>query len=832
MVKNYESYKELISVLKKLKIPYVDNKKNVNLAVLSKNDVRIYFRLDEIRLDIRPSLKERYEKIRKQLYFFKDGLEDARGVINPTPFVYTRNIEAFIMDLFCLNGGEDDNICVDDSASNSISSNADKKREFVNSLQLPKGMEAKWFGDTGRIHLKYNSKGFALIDLRSNYYHFSTRISIMDDIGGYSYRVVTNQRANAALVERIPYSDTDLLYKVVDYIVQGNGCIKNSAQNEVAGNEVASAEHNLHQTRGQKMNSIVLETRKVGEIKGRFYVPSYQRGYRWGKDEVNRLLDDIYSIHESESEGIKSYCLQPIVVKKDGDLYRLIDGQQRLTTIYLIYKYMNIASNGFVDEPGFSIEYQTRDKSEKFLQHMDLLLMDDNIDFWYMGNAYKTIHNWFEKKGPKSVMSNVNRYFDENVKVIWYEVGEDEDEIGLFTRLNIGKIPLTSSELVKAMFLNNAYEKTIGRHKQEEIAYQWDGIEKELHDEHLWFFLANCSDNNYATRIDLVLSLMSRSDYRSGDYDTFYYFDELRKQKGIDDIWKDIQHAFLTLKDWFRNHELYHKIGYIIASGYCSLSEVYEFSKEKAKSEFLGLIDDIIRDSVWMPCNYGSLRYGRKTDEDAIQRLLLLFNIESVRRNGEKTEWFPFEKYKEIYDGHTVWTLEHIHAQQSQGMNTVEEWQEWIALQLHSIEYLAQQSPEDEELMGLMDDMYEALDKERIIQQEFEEIQKKVFSYLSEDNDLEYMHSISNLALLNSRDNAALNNSTFDVKRNEIIKMDMQGKFIPFCTKMAFLKYYSKSEINQLHFWSKKDRYSYIEEMNRVLEGYLHESISCDWEEY
>ena len=87
-------------------------------------------------------------------------------------------------------------------------------------------------------------------------------------------------------------------------------------------------------------SEIILDTKLVGDIKGDFYVPSYQRGYRWGKTEVERLLDDVYS-----TEGKRNYCLQPVVVRKTGDRYELIDGQQRLTTIFLIYKYMNDAKN-------------------------------------------------------------------------------------------------------------------------------------------------------------------------------------------------------------------------------------------------------------------------------------------------------------------------------------------------------------------------------------------------------------------------------------------------------------------------------------------------------
>lgn len=41
-------------------------------------------------------------------------------------------------------------------------------------------------------------------------------------------------------------------------------------------------------------NNIILETKFVADISGSFYIPSYQRGYRWSETEVVRLLDDIY----------------------------------------------------------------------------------------------------------------------------------------------------------------------------------------------------------------------------------------------------------------------------------------------------------------------------------------------------------------------------------------------------------------------------------------------------------------------------------------------------------------------------------------------------------
>ena len=89
---------------------------------------------------------------------------------------------------------------------------------------------------------------------------------------------------------------------------------------------------------------IMLDTKLVGDIEGHFSVPSYQRGYRWGEPEVVRLLDDIYT-----TDGKRNYCLQPVVVRKNGEKFEVIDGQQRLTTIYLIYT--EILRQYFINHP-------------------------------------------------------------------------------------------------------------------------------------------------------------------------------------------------------------------------------------------------------------------------------------------------------------------------------------------------------------------------------------------------------------------------------------------------------------------------------------------------
>ncbi len=55
-----------------------------------------------------------------------------------------------------------------------------------------------------------------------------------------------------------------------------------------------------------------LDLKTIGDIKGEFYIPAYQRGYRW-KEEVEMLLNDIDVFED------KFYCLQPIVVRDEKD---------------------------------------------------------------------------------------------------------------------------------------------------------------------------------------------------------------------------------------------------------------------------------------------------------------------------------------------------------------------------------------------------------------------------------------------------------------------------------------------------------------------------------
>lgn len=571
------------------------------------------------------------------------------------------------------------------------------------------------------------------------------------------------------------------------------------------------------------MISNKLETKLVGDIKGNFYIPAYQRGYRW-KEEVEMLLNDINEIPEGAN-----YCLQPIVVKNvDNNKYELIDGQQRLTTIFLIQRYVQTYRPK--SSVKYSIEYEIRDNSQRFLNEMDFENINadpKNIDEFFINEAATIIKLWFEQDPDKAddLASKILDKFNNKIYVIWYEVDSSENSSALFTRLNIGKIPLTNAELIKALFLSR--NNGIDDNKQLEIATQWDIIEKELHNDSFWYFITNNKSEKYPTRIELIFDLMADKQLNDKErYRTFFFFsDKIKQEEKKAEIWKAILRYYQKLKEWYENFEVYHKVGYLIATETSTLQNLLKSSENKTKTDFQRSLDEILADSIKLKDkDFSELSYDNKTDYDFITKLLLLFNVETIRQKQDIFIRFPFERHK-----NKDWSLEHIHAQQSEGLNTNEARKEWIEMHLTSIKVIdesifTKKEKDKTDLINRMNDILSKIEDKNDksnIGELFDVIFKDVISVLSEEGSTEYVHSLANMALLSQPDNAALNNSTFDVKRNKILEMDKTSDYIPVCTRRVFLKYYTPSKDNQLHFWGKADRDAYISAMNEILKPYL-----------
>lgn len=558
------------------------------------------------------------------------------------------------------------------------------------------------------------------------------------------------------------------------------------------------------------------ETKNVLTIKGNFFVPDYQRGYRWGENEVKQLLEDIYE------NGLKSYYLQPIVVKPiKGEDFELIDGQQRLTTLYLLLNYLEKSFSGeSKTSRKYEITYETRKETHSYLTDLDPNKKEDNIDFFFIYNAYRTIKEWF--KDDRSTINKFYFYLTEYVKIIWYEPEDNVSGVDLFTRLNIGRIPLTNSELVRALFLSRNSNLTPA--EQLEIAAEWDSIEKELHQPSFWAFLTNYQPEDYPNRIDLLFDLMAGGKNRD-KYATFFYFNnKIKEKERKQDLWKEIIAYFARLKEWYGNREIFHKVGFLVAVGNKdkALINLLNNTEGKKKDEVLVYLDSRIKEEI-EKVSLEELTYQSRNTH----QVLLLFNVFSVMNIKDENLRFPFDKYKS-----SSWSLEHIHAQNAETLNTTEKRKEWLAAHKEALynikkndDVLHNEEENEGHIKNIIDRIEKLEQQTSIVGTQFDELQKEVFEQLSNETEGDYLDSLANMALLNVGNNAALNNSVFEVKRRKIIEMDKTGAYIPYCTRMVFLKYYTPTPSN-LHFWGADDREAYIKAIRETLKPYLKTELN------
>ncbi|MBN2282204.1 MAG: DUF262 domain-containing protein [Candidatus Marinimicrobia bacterium] len=547
-----------------------------------------------------------------------------------------------------------------------------------------------------------------------------------------------------------------------------------------------------------------------------FFIPYYQRGFRWDNNQVNDLLNDIYDFYKKKklSEN-EFYCLQPIVVTPTDGKYTLIDGQQRLTTIYIIMAVLDEVMR-MLGKTKFSLEYQTREDSEVFLKDIDYIKRDDNIDYFHMCQAKETIEDWFSKKDGGVKVNLLNTLLNEegnNVRIIWYEVDSTIDPINLFTNLNMGKIPLTNAELIKALFLNrdnfiDEKNEKAKQLRQLEIASDWDRIEQTLREEEFWYFLQD-DNNHYDNHIEIIFDLISENMVKRGTkehydkYYTFRFFHEKFKQKSdIEENWKEIKNYFQTFRDWFKNKELYHLIGFLITTD-VSLKYLYEESKIHTKKEFKKFLIEAVKKQI-SSVKIEELTY--QEDKSVLRNVLLLFNIVTILQNEKTNLRFQFGRYK-----NENWDIEHIHAVKSEMPTSRVEQLDWLRQ--------VKDYTDDSDLLKQVTDYLETQAQDR--KYDFEELYDLVIKKYSEEGRDEDINDISNLTLLDSGTNRGYKNAVFPIKRKTIIEKDETGTFIPLCTKNVFLKYYTR-KLEQMSLLGKEDRMAYKTILVKTINDFLN----------
>ncbi|MFD2657933.1 DUF262 domain-containing protein [Gracilibacillus thailandensis] len=562
-----------------------------------------------------------------------------------------------------------------------------------------------------------------------------------------------------------------------------------------------------------------LDPKSIGEIMKEgvhFWIPGYQRGYRWTSLQITELLEDIWEFHSMDPKKDDVYWLQPIVVKKQEEGIEVIDGQQRLTTVLLIVKYIQ-SIIPFYEGTGYTLRYETRTGSETFITDIKNGedSRNDNIDFYHMYNAYETIKNWFEQQSDKNVPIHIWQRLTDQVNVLWYELDYQYDGIDLFTRINIGKIPLTNAELIKALFLSkNNLGQDKDQHdylkmKQIELATQWDTMETRLQEPDFWYFIQSATDK-YENHIEWLFELVTDNFPQQIDihtsYRTFHAFhEEIERQTDqgklrhqvVEDLWIEIQKLYNQFNEWFDNRELYHLIGYLLASEHpLSVQTILKNAKSMKKDEFTESLYSSIRDRL-QDWDITELNYDNNRKQ--VKDVLLLFNILTLQHDRHSKQRFDFDRYK-----NERWDIEHIHALQSQVLTKQEEQ---LAFVQDALAYI-----EDSDLCTELEEKKQEILVETMETEQFEKIQQTIVDYFGQG----YSNHISNCTLLDSKTNRAYKNAIFPKKREEIISRDQTGVYIPIGTKNVFLKYYSK-QTKQIHHWNQEDREAYMQNILEVL---------------
>ncbi|OUS31936.1 hypothetical protein A9Q99_02255 [Gammaproteobacteria bacterium 45_16_T64] len=561
-----------------------------------------------------------------------------------------------------------------------------------------------------------------------------------------------------------------------------------------------------------------------------FYIPAYQRGYRWTERQVTELLNDIKEFQQQAEEGSKDafYCLQPIVVKQRSGAWELVDGQQRLTTIFIILTYLKDILT-LLDKSRYQLSYETRETSAEFLNHIDDDRSDENIDFFHIVEAKKAVEQWFEAQDGTYKIKFVQTLLNDddtgkNVKVIWYEINENEDATAVFTRLNMGKIPLVNAELVKALFLKSSNFDRDGkasRHLQQlNISQEWDAIEKRLQDDAFWYFVSNISMRT--NRIEFVLDLAARSlssenILGTGKLKIFLQFNHLFNEKNADVVqeWLKVKQCFMTLEEWFNDRALFHLVGYLVSQK-VAIEEIFDLSdSSQTKYEFRqALIERVFEKSF--PNNDFSVLSKEMVEAELSQlsydsgakrlrAILLLFNIASLLANSITNSRFQFEKFKI-----DLWDIEHIRSVATDMPSVKDKQKTWLS---NVVDYISEDNTITAEERSVKDASTAQLIREdanillknaSFDNDQFEAVYERVIALYDPSGDEDVDNSIGNLTLLDSSTNRSYQNAVFPIKRSRVIALDKQATFVPLCTKNAFLKYYSK-QVDKMLFWEAKD---------------------------
>lgn len=567
-----------------------------------------------------------------------------------------------------------------------------------------------------------------------------------------------------------------------------------------------------------------------------FIIPYLQRAYKWKEKQAKQMLEDFSEFLKQEKTY---YCMQPLAVVKIGDnKYELLDGQQRLTTLLILWRILFEDDKEKNTSYPYKFEYE-RDSSESntllnrysFITESDEIKKGEhrNIDEYYMSKVYGAIKQYFidNSDNQKEDFKKLLKCEGKHILFLWYEVNEEEKHT-TFAHLNSGKIELTCSELIKAVLLSDCNKESLdnnGLPDKSLVAAQYAEMEEAFNDDRLWYMLQTDEPLYNGSRMDLLFNMVlniSRKTYEADPKAAFY---EVYTEKKVDlsKFWKDCRAYFVRIMDLYKNPYTYHYMGYLTyTEGNNKIDDWVEAYKESGLKGCIEQLKSKVRESISGLGDFEKITYS-DTSKATLRKIFILHNIQTILIHYEAIkkanlglrfsyEQFPFEL---LYSQR--WDIEHIASQTENPLTKQMDFKDWIASVKADYPEIFAQRPELNNEIDLFEKDYKI--------EKFKQIYNEIVGS-AEKNSPQNKDGLGNLVLLDSHTNRSYHNSLYKRKRKIILAAsnidnqnnEYQVTYIPRCTLNVFLKTYNTGMDVNLVEWTQDDYNKYLGDIKEKLE--------------
>lgn len=210
----------------------------------------------------------------------------------------------------------------------------------------------------------------------------------------------------------------------------------------------------------------ILDEVTIFDTNAHYVIPRYQRAYAWEDKEIVQLIDDINDIDSSENYYIGSLVVSKIQGK--AETYEVVDGQQRLTTLFLLLQYL-VSEGALEGEIGQTLTFDCRSKSKYTLSNIQQILTNKKLSADQEESIDQSILNGIKAIRQKFTSDkglNKDEFVSRLQHVILYriEVPEHTDLNRYFEIMNTRGEQLEQHDILKARlmrFLNNRKEQEL-----------------------------------------------------------------------------------------------------------------------------------------------------------------------------------------------------------------------------------------------------------------------------------------------------------------------------------------------------------------------------------